>query len=80
MNRHPGQLGIQNIENSIVSKYVSFRVKVKVIWGMKWAKKLRTKNEQNMSSEPFSHDGAQIRSEIYAHTRRCMEGQGGALL
>ena len=29
-----------------------------VIWGMKWAKKLKTKNRQNMSSGPFSHDAA----------------------
>ena len=29
-----------------------------VIWGMKWAKKLKTKNGQNMSSGPFSHDAA----------------------
>ena len=31
-----------------------------VIWGMKWAKKLKTKNGQNMSSGPFLHDTAQI--------------------
>ena len=31
-----------------------------VIWGMKWAKKLKTKNGQNMSSGPFSHDAAQM--------------------
>ena len=31
-----------------------------VIWGMKWAKKLKTKNGQNMSSGPFSHDVAHI--------------------
>ena len=31
-----------------------------VIWGMKWAKKLKTKNGQNMSSGPFSHDAAHI--------------------
>ena len=31
-----------------------------VIWGMKWAKKLKTKNGQNMSSGPFSHDAAQF--------------------
>ena len=31
-----------------------------VIWGMKWAKKLKTKNGQNMSSRPFSHDAAQL--------------------
>ena len=31
-----------------------------VIWGMKWAKKLKTKNGQNMSSGPFSHDATQI--------------------
>ena len=29
-----------------------------VIWGMKWAKKLKTKNGQNMWSGPFSHDAA----------------------
>ena len=29
-----------------------------VIWGMKWAKKLKTKNGQNMSSGPFSHNVA----------------------
>ena len=29
-----------------------------VIWGMKWAKKIKTKNGQNMSSGPFSHDAA----------------------
>ena len=31
-----------------------------VIWGMKWAKKLKTKNGQNMSSGPFSHDAVQL--------------------
>ena len=31
-----------------------------VIWGMKWAKKLKTKNGQNMSSRPFSHDAAHM--------------------
>ena len=31
-----------------------------VIWGMKWAKKLKTKNGQNMSSRPLSHDAAQM--------------------
>ena len=31
-----------------------------VIWGMKWAKKLQTKNGQNMSSGPFSHDAAHL--------------------
>ena len=31
-----------------------------VIWGMKWAKKLKTKNGQNMSSGPLSHDVAQM--------------------
>ena len=31
-----------------------------VSWGMKWAKKLKTKNGQNMSSGPFSHDAAQV--------------------
>ena len=30
------------------------------IWGMKWAKKLKTKNGQNMSSGPFSHDVAHM--------------------
>ena len=31
-----------------------------VIWGMKWAKKLKTKNGQNMSSRPFSHDATHM--------------------
>ena len=31
-----------------------------VIWRIKWAKKLKTKNGQNMSSGSFSHDAAQI--------------------
>ena len=31
-----------------------------VIWGMKWAKKLKTKNGQNMSSGPFSLDAAHL--------------------
>ena len=31
-----------------------------VIWRIKWAKKLKTKNGQNMSSGPFSHDATQI--------------------
>ena len=35
-----------------------------VIWGMKWAKKLKTKNGQNMSSGPFSHDAAQIKAPL----------------
>ena len=38
-----------------------------VIWGMKWAKKLKTKNGQNMSSEPFSHDAAHLWPEIVIH-------------
>ena len=29
-----------------------------VIWGRKWAKKLKTKNVENMSSGSFSHDAA----------------------
>ena len=29
-----------------------------VIWGMKLAKKLKTKNGQNMSCRPFVHDAA----------------------
>ena len=29
-----------------------------VIWRMKWAKKLKTKNGQNMSSRPFLHEAA----------------------
>ena len=33
-----------------------------VIWGMKWAKKLKTKNGQNMSSGPFFHDAAHMLS------------------
>ena len=31
-----------------------------VIWRMKWAKKLKTKNGQNMSSRPLAHDAAHI--------------------
>ena len=34
-----------------------------VIWGMKLAKKLKTKNGQNMSSGPFSHEAAHISNE-----------------
>ena len=34
-----------------------------VIWGMKWAKKLKTKNGQNMSSGPFSHDAAHFMNQ-----------------
>ena len=33
-----------------------------VIWGMKWSKKLKPKNGQNMSSGPYSRDAAQISS------------------
>ena len=33
-----------------------------VIWGMKWARKLKTKNAQNMLSWPFSHDAAHLLS------------------
>ena len=33
-----------------------------VIWRMKRAKKLKTKNGQNMTSGPFSHDTAQLNS------------------
>ena len=36
-----------------------------VIWGMKLAKKLKTKNGQNMSSGPFFHAAAQL--ENYGH-------------
>ena len=31
-----------------------------VIWRIKWTKKLKTKNGQNMSSGPFSKDAAQV--------------------
>ena len=31
-----------------------------LIWRMKWAEKLKTKNRQNISSGPFSHNAAQI--------------------
>ena len=31
-----------------------------VIWRMKWAKTLKRKNGQNMSSGPFLHDAAQM--------------------
>ena len=34
-----------------------------VIWGMKWAKMLKTKNGQDMSSGPFPHDAAQSRHD-----------------
>ena len=37
-----------------------------VIWGMKWAKTLKTKNGQNMSSGPFSHDAAQLTQMVPA--------------
>ena len=33
-----------------------------VIWGMKWAQKVKTKNGQNMSSGPFLHDAAHMLS------------------
>jgi len=32
-----------------------------VVWRMKWAKTLKSKNGQNMSSGPFSHDAAYVR-------------------
>ena len=35
------------------------------IWEMKWAKKLKTKNGQNMSSGPFLHDAAHIVTHSY---------------
>ena len=38
-----------------------------VIWRMKWAKTLKTKIEQNMSSGPFTHDAAQIKWTLYGH-------------
>ena len=50
-----------------------------VIWGMKWAKKLKTKNRQNMSSGPFSHDAAQIiyfkrtHSNLYLSSRHVLD-------
>ena len=31
-----------------------------VIWRMKWAKKVKSKSVQNMSSGPFSHDVAHV--------------------
>ena len=37
-----------------------------VIWGMKWAKKLKTENGQNMSSGPFSHDAAHFTTAYMA--------------
>ena len=44
-----------------------------VIWGMKWAKKLKTKNGQNMSSGPFSHAAAHIEEANHNWT---FQGQG----
>ena len=38
-----------------------------VIWGMKLAKKLKTKYGQNMSFRPFSHDAAHMSSYARAH-------------
>ena len=35
-----------------------------VIWGMKWAKKLKLKMD-NISSRPFSHDAAHIATGMY---------------
>ena len=37
---------------------------------MKWAKKLKTKNEQNMLSGPFSHDAAQL--IFLVHEKSCV--------
>ena len=48
----------------------------RVIWGMKWAKKLKTKNGQNMSSGPFSHDAARIRSTLPRCTFDFSENRG----
>ena len=41
-----------------------------VIWGMKWAKKVKTKNGQNMSSGPFSHDAAHIRMDDFCSVNK----------
>ena len=46
------------------------------IWRMKWAKKLKTKNGQNMSSGPFSHDAAHIavsETELFESSCRLTE-------
>ena len=40
-----------------------------VIWRMKWAKKLKTKNGQNMSSGPFSHDAAHLFTYLFIHEK-----------
>ena len=45
-------------------------------WRMKWAKKLKTKNGQNMSSGPFSHDAAHIvvsETELFESSCRLTE-------
>ena len=38
----------------------TFITSIMLFGGMKWAKKLKTKNGQNMSSGPFSHDAVQL--------------------
>ena len=37
------------------------------VWRMKWTKKSKTKNGQNMSSGPFSHDAAHIYIYMYMY-------------
>ena len=44
-----------------------------VIWRMKWAKTLQTRNGQNMSSGPFSHDAAHL--VISEHTRTSVNSE-----
>ena len=53
-----------------------------IIWGMKWAKKLKTKNGQNMSSGSFSHDAAHLVVQVYeliTCVRRANENAGNLI-
>ena len=43
-----------------------------VIWRTKWAKKLETKNGQNMSSGPFSHDAVHLTLRRSKNTKQTM--------
>ena len=46
-----------------------------VIWGTKWAKKLKTENGQNMSSGSFSHDAAQIQMKAFVPRERLRDAR-----
>ena len=70
MRKGPKSSAKNSDSNWVFSQGAIFMVSIVIagplscIWGMKWAKKLKTKNGQNMSCGPFSHDAAHFKQSI----------------